>query len=191
MIKVGKSRINEGYTSESVNESSSKWFVIRDKGGSSGESTKRKVKFYDTEKEAKSEASRKNKNLTPGEKTYYGIHYAAVEATESNIKKWDIYESISESTSTSKSINNIVIDYYNNGSGNFDLLVNSKNFSTNAQLNKLLDGFQEKKLIDGYLSSPSKRSVVDIYSKLSKKKLISSLAELYTKVSDTQGKVLN
>lgn len=100
-------------------------------------------------------------------------------------------ESISESTSTSKSINNIVIDYYNNGSGNFDLLVNSKNFSTNAQLNKLLDGFQKKKLINGYLSSPSRRSVVDIDSKLSKKKLISSLAELYTKVSDPQGKVLN
>lgn len=52
------------------------------KGGSIGEQPNRVVKTFDTPDEAKEYAKRMNKNLSPGEKQYYGIKYVVVKDKE-------------------------------------------------------------------------------------------------------------
>jgi hypothetical protein len=52
------------------------------KGGSIGEQPNRVVKSFDTPEEAKEYAKRMNKNLSPGEKQYYGIKYVVVKDKE-------------------------------------------------------------------------------------------------------------
>lgn len=52
------------------------------KGGSVGEQPNRVVKTFNTPEEAKEYAKRMNKQLSPGEKQYYGIKYVVVKDKE-------------------------------------------------------------------------------------------------------------
>jgi hypothetical protein len=73
LMQVYHAGVEDG-KNEEVKEASS---VIQ-KGGSIGEQPNRVVKSFDTPEQAKEYAKRMNKNLSPGEKQYYGIKYVVV-----------------------------------------------------------------------------------------------------------------